>query len=245
MKIAVSGKGGSGKTLFSACLGILVARKKQVYMIDADPDGNLGLTLGFSENDLKQLSPIVTLKELIKERTSSDGSGLYKLNPEVSDIPEKYSLKKNNIRLLVLGEVKKASSGCYCPENAFLKALLRHLILRQEEVVIVDMPAGIEHLTRGTAGGIDILYIMVEPTSKSVQTAKRILALAKELGISQCVIVGNKIQAEHDVDFLKNTLTLEPQFCIKNDISLLKFEQNEISLDRTQFFHQIKDLLST
>jgi CO dehydrogenase maturation factor len=193
MKIAVSGKGGSGKTVFCASLGKILAENQTVYMIDADPDGNLGISLGFDEEELKKLKPISELKDLIKERTQQDSFGFYILNPEVSDIPEKYSLKKDNIYLLILGTIKKADSGCYCPENTFLKSLISHLILDKQETIIIDLPAGIEVLTRGVAKNVDCLYIIVEPTIKSVQTAQHIKSLAEELKIPQIIFVANKI----------------------------------------------------
>jgi len=207
MKIAITGKGGTGKTTISALFGYLFSKEgKEVFFVDADPDGNLGLTLGFSQEELSKIKPISEMKELIAERTELTDTGYFKLNPRVDDIPEKFSLKKDNLRFLVLGTLKKGGSGCYCPENAFLKALLRNLLVDREEIVILDMPAGIEHLTRGTAESVDLLLIVVEPTIKSIQTTERILTLASQLKIRNVKIVINKVVDEKDVDFVKENI---------------------------------------
>jgi CO dehydrogenase maturation factor len=241
MKIAVSGKGGSGKTVFCASLGKILAENQTVYMIDADPDGNLGISLGFDEEELKKLKPISELKDLIKERTQQDSFGFYILNPEVSDITEKYSLKKDNIYLLILGTIKKADSGCYCPENTFLKSLISHLILDKQETVIIDLPAGIEVLTRGVAKNVDCLYIIVEPTIKSVQTAQHIKSLAEELKIPQIIFVANKIISSQDIDFINQQLKNKIYKYINYDPLLVEFEQKKILLEQTNFYQQIKN----
>jgi len=241
MKIAVSGKGGSGKTVFCASLGKILAENQTVYMIDADPDGNLGISLGFDEEELKKLKPISELKDLIKEKTQQDSFGFYILNPEVSDIPEKYSLKKDNIYLLILGTIKKADSGCYCPENTFLKSLISHLILDKQETVIIDLPAGIEVLTRGVAKNVDCLYIIVEPTIKSVQTAQHIKSLAEELKIPQIIFVANKIISSQDIDFINQQLKNKIYKYINYDPLLVESEQKKILLAQTNFYQQIKN----
>ena len=203
MKIAISGKGGTGKTTITALLGYLYSKDRKVFLIDADPDGNLGNALGITRDELLKVVPIVEMKELINERTGSKGDGFFKLNPKVDDIPEKFSLKTGNIRLLVLGTMKKGGGGCFCPENAFLKSLLSHMLVGREEVVLLDMPAGIEHLGRGTARSVDILLIVVEPTMKSVQTAERVMKLSSDLGIENCRIIGNKIRSAEDLGFIR------------------------------------------
>jgi CO dehydrogenase maturation factor len=241
MKIAVSGKGGSGKTVFCTSLGKILAENQTVYMIDADPDGNLGISLGFDEEELKKLKPISELKDLIKERTQQDSFGFYILNPEVSDITEKYSLKKDNIYLLILGTIKKADSGCYCPENTFLKSLISHLILDKQETVIIDLPAGIEVLTRGVAKNVDCLYIIVEPTIKSVQTAQHIKSLAEELKIPQIIFVANKIISSQDIDFINQQLKNKIYKYINYDPLLVESEQKKILLAQTNFYQQIKN----
>jgi len=204
MKIAVTGIGGTGKTTLGAGLATLfVSEGKKVFAIDADPDANLALTLGFP--DPSKIKPLIELKELIEERTHAKVGSLnpyFKLNPRVDDIPEKYFAHHQGINLMVMGTVRGGGLGCTCPENAFLRALLSHLILEREEVVILDMEAGIEHLGRGTTKGIDKMIIVVEPGSRSIETAFRIKHLAEEIGIKNIAVVGNKIRHNSEKDFL-------------------------------------------
>jgi len=204
MKIAITGKGGVGKTTLAAGLATVFSRQgEKVFAIDADPDANLALSLGFPSPS--QIKPLIEMKELIEERTGAKPGGFnpyFKLNPRVDDIPEKYSVSHKGITLMVMGTVKGGGLGCACPENAFLKALLAHLILDRKEVVILDMEAGIEHLGRGTAKGVDKMIIVVEPGSRSIETAFRIKHLAKEIGIKNIAVVGNKIRHNSDREFL-------------------------------------------
>ncbi len=208
MKIAISGKGGVGKTLLASLLaGIFSDAGYSVIAIDADPDANLAASLGFS--DVVNVTPISQMKELIAERTETKAgkSGLYfKINPRVDDIPEKYSVKHGNIRLLIMGQVKKGGSGCYCPENALLAALLAHLLIARDEVVILDMAAGIEHLGRGTAKAVNKLIVVVEPSRASIETTYRIEKLAKDIGITSISLVGNKINNQSEREFLTSSL---------------------------------------
>ena len=163
MKIAISGKGGVGKTLLASLLCKTFAEAGySVIAIDADPDANLASTLGFPNAD--KIIPISDMKELAEERTGARGGQLgsfFKLNPKVDDLPEKYSQKHDGLRLMVMGRVKKGGTGCYCPENALLQALLTHLLIARDEVVILDMEAGIEHLGRGTAKAVDKLILTI------------------------------------------------------------------------------------
>ncbi len=205
MKIAVSGKGGVGKTLLSAFLArAFAAGGYKVIAVDADPDANLGATLGFP--DAAQITPISRLKELIRQRTgaSETAGGLYfKLNPKVDDLPDEYAVSRDGIRLLVMGEARKGGSGCYCPENALLAALMAHLLLGRQEVVIMDMAAGIEHLGRGTARAVDLLMIVVEPGRASLETALRVKTLAGDLGIRELAVVGNKVRGADEEAYIR------------------------------------------
>jgi len=208
MKIAISGKGGAGKTLLAGLLSRSFAEDGyRVIAIDADPDANLAVSLGFPPGF--QPAPLSGMKELIEERTltETDKSGNYfKLNPHVSDIPDTYSAEHDGIRLLVMGQVKRGGSGCYCPENSLLAALVAHLILARDEVVIMDMAAGIEHLNRGTARKVDCLVIVAEPSRASIETARRIKILAGEIGLGRIMVVGNKIRSQSEKDFLISSL---------------------------------------
>ncbi|MFC1918778.1 AAA family ATPase [Chloroflexota bacterium] len=208
MKIAISGKGGVGKTLLASILSKIFAESGySVIAIDADPDANLAATLGFS--DPEQITPISEMSDLIEERTGvqpGQSAPYFRLNPKVDDIPEKYALKQNGIRLMRMGRVKKGGTGCYCPESALLKALLAHLLIARDEVVILDMEAGIEHLGRGTAGAVDKLIVVVEPGRRSIETAYSINKLAAELGLKNVAVVGNKVRDEKDRGFLVSSL---------------------------------------
>ena len=208
MKIAISGKGGVGKTLLSALLcKEFVQSGYSVIAIDADPDANLAATLNFPHPE--ELTPISELSSLIEERTgarSGQAAAFFRLNPKVDDLPEKYSLKHNGIRLMVTGRIKRGGTGCYCPEGALLQALLTHLLVQRDEVVILDMEAGIEHLARGTARAVDRLIIVVEPGRLSIDTAHRISKLAEDIGLENIAVVGNKIRGRQDKELVTASL---------------------------------------
>ena len=208
MKIAVSGKGGVGKTTFSALLiRTLNEQGKHVLAIDADPDANLAAALGIPDAD--RIVPIAEMKELIFERTEArPGSigGFFKLNPKVDDLPDALSAKLDNIKLMRLGGVQKGGSGCICPESTLLRALITHIVLARDEVVVMDMEAGIEHLGRATASAVDRLIVVVEPGRRSMDTASHIRKLASEIGLKNIVLVGNKIRGAKDETFLKENL---------------------------------------
>lgn len=208
MKIAVSGKGGVGKTMLSARLARAFAGDGySVIAIDADPDANLAASLGFPNPD--EVTPISEMSDLVEERTGArpgQSAPFYKLNPKVDDLPEKYSLKQDDIKLMVMGRIKRGGTGCYCPEGALLQALLSHLLLARKEVVILDMEAGIEHLARGTAKVVDQLIVVVEPGRRSIETALRIADLARDLGVHNLAVVGNKVHSDSDREFIVSSL---------------------------------------
>lgn len=206
MKIAITGKGGVGKTTLAGLLARLYAAEgRSVLAVDADPDANLASALGISPERASRALPLAEQSDLIEERTGSrPGSpgGMFSLNPKVDDIPDAYSIRHEGVRLLVVGKSKEAGSGCYCPENVLLRRLISHLILRSDEVVILDMEAGIEHLTRGTAGSVNAFIVVVEPGQRSMQTARQIESLARGLGVKEVFVVGNKIRQDSEKDFI-------------------------------------------
>ena len=208
MKIAISGKGGVGKTLLAAFLSQTFASAGySVIAIDADPDANLAATLGFPNPE--KITPISELNDLIEERVGvrpGTSGSFFKLNPKVDDLPEKYSVKMDGIRIMSMGRIKRGGTGCYCPEGALLQALVSHLLLQRDEVVILDMEAGIEHLSRGTIKAVDKLIIVVEPGRRSLETASTIKNLAQDLGLKNIAAVGNKIRSEADKQFIKSNL---------------------------------------
>jgi CO dehydrogenase maturation factor len=209
MKLAVSGKGGVGKTTFSSLLArTLSDRGINVLAIDADPDANLAAALGIADAD--GITPIAEMKELIFERTGAQPGtigGFFRLNPKVDDIPDALSVRLDNIKLMRLGSVKKGGSGCLCPESTLLKALVTHVVLGRNEVVIMDMEAGIEHLGRATAQAVDKLIVVVEPGRRSIDTAEHIRRLAAEIRLNHIAIVGNKIRGPKDEAFLRTHLS--------------------------------------
>jgi CO dehydrogenase maturation factor len=190
MKLAVAGKGGVGKTTLVALLAReAVARGYRALAVDADPDANLATTLGFPE----PVAPLAEERELIADRAGS--GGLIKLNPTVDDIPDQYAVKRDGISLLVLGGIRQGGGGCACPENSFLRGLLMHLLLERDELVLVDMEAGIEHLGRGTVEAVDVLLVVVEADKRTMETAVRTIRLAHEIGLERIMAVGNRIRS--------------------------------------------------
>jgi CO dehydrogenase maturation factor len=209
-KIAITGKGGVGKTTLAALLAHLYAEAGQpVIAIDADPATSLADALGVPEALLAQLSPIAQMEELVYERTGAkpgSAGGFFTINPRVDDIPERFSVLHRGIRLLQLGTISVGGSGCICPESALLKSLVTHVILYRNEVMILDMEAGVEHLGRATAGAVDAFLIVVEPGRRSVNTAHTIHKLAADIGVTRCFGVGNKIRSAADRDYVTANL---------------------------------------
>ena len=210
LKLAITGKGGVGKTTLCSLLARLYAAEgNTVLAIDANPDANLGTALGIPVEELSRITPIAQMKELVQERTGGKPGtigGFFKLNPRVDDIPERFSIAKDGVRLLVMGTVKKGGSGCMCPESALLRSLVNHLLLRRSEVVILDMDAGVEHLGRGTAESVDAFISVVEPGRRSLDTAQAIKRLAQDIGIKKCYVVGNKVTSGADRQFIIENL---------------------------------------
>jgi CO dehydrogenase maturation factor len=210
MKIACTGKGGVGKTTVAAILARLYAEEgRSVLAADVDPDANLGLALGFSEEELRSITPISKMKELVLERTGADAEGIgkfFRMNPKVDDIPEKFAKTKNGVKLLVLGTVDVAGAGCVCPEHVIIKRLISHLVISSDDVVIMDMEAGLEHLGRGTTSFMDSFIVVVEPGARSMQTYRKIRELALELGVRKISAVGNKVRGAEDEAFIRSNI---------------------------------------
>jgi CO dehydrogenase maturation factor len=210
MKIAVAGKGGVGKTTLSAILSKLYRDEgRNVLAIDADSNPNLASVLGIP---VTNIIPLTEQKSLVEERTKTKLGGygaVFKLNPKVDDIAQKFAVEHENIKLLVMGTVKTGESGCACPANILVKSLLSHLLLTEKDVVICDMEAGVEHLGRGTAKAVDSMIIVVEPGKRSIETANRIRALAKDLGIENVFVVGNKVRNEKERRFIEKSAQMD------------------------------------
>ena len=211
MKVAITGKGGVGKTTFAACLARLYADEgRKVLCADVDPDANLGLALGFSEEDLAKITPITEMKALIQERTEADQFERYfKINPKVDDLPDMLAQEINGVKLLLMGTIKQCGMCCVCPEHVILKRLLSHMIVQRDEVVIMDMEAGLEHLSRGTTDMVDRFIVVVEPGARSIQTYHSVQRLAADLGVSKVSVVANKIRDEYDEAFIREQVPEE------------------------------------
>ena len=227
MKIAIAGKGGVGKTFISGTLSRLFANDGfKVLAIDADPAMNLSYALGIPSDTSSKVRPIAENKELIEQRV---GKGpIYNIAPTVHDITENFGIVgPEGVMLLIMGTIRTGGSGCMCPANSLIRALIRHITLERKDIVIMDMEAGLEHLGRATIKGFDILLCVVEPGAQSIETAKKIKKLSNDIGIQKIMAIGNKIIQKEDIDFLKKSL---------NEVGLglihtIPFDQNVIKAD--------------
>jgi CO dehydrogenase maturation factor len=211
MKIAIAGKGGVGKTTLAGVMARYLAEGGyKVLAIDADPDANLASALGLAPELLKGVTPLAAMTPLVEERTGAKKgtfSGVFRLNPKVDDIPDAYSVTHRGVKLLMLGNIPQAEGGCFCPENVLLKGLLHHILVKRDEVVIIDMEAGLEHLTRGSTKYVDAFIVVVEPGQRSIATARQIIRLAQDLGVQKVYGVGNKVTSAEDRALIEEGLS--------------------------------------
>ena len=229
MKLAITGKGGVGKTTLSSTLARLYADEgRTVLAADVDPDANLGLALGLSQEEVDAIIPISKMRDLAKERTgASDDNRFYKLNPYVADIPVKFAKTVNGVKLLVMGTVDVGGSGCVCPEHVMLKSILSSLTYRKNDVVIMDMEAGLEHLGRGTAMNMDQFVVVIEPGARSVQTYRNVKRLAADLGVKRVRVVANKIRDDKDEEFIRSAIPAEDLLgCIHYNTEIMDADRN-------------------
>jgi len=207
MKLAITGKGGVGKTTLTALLAQVYADQgRDVLAVDADPSPCLAGALGFPDGMREKLHPIAEMDDLIYERTGAKKGqigGFFTINPKVDDIPEKFSVLHRGVRLLESGSVELGGSGCICPEAAILKTLFTHLLFREDDVLLLDMYAGVEHLGRATVDFVDAMIVVVEPTRRSLGTAAQIKKLANDIGLKRLYLVGNKVRNDEETTFLE------------------------------------------
>ena len=230
LKLAITGKGGVGKSTLAGTLARLMAADgRRVLAIDADPDANLASALGLPDDLRKSVHTISDERQLIEERTGAKArefGQVFRLNPDVSGIAEQYGTHYAGTDLLVLGAAQTAGGGCACPEAVLLKSLVRHLVLQRDEVVILDMEAGIEHLGRGTAMGVDLILTVVEPGRRSFETAHRIRQMAGSLGIRRFAVVLNKSSAAEDRRWVAQ------EFGAENVLGVIPFDRRIAEADR-------------
>lgn len=231
MKIAVSGKGGVGKTTIAGTLARILAHEGfKVLAIDADSNANLALSLGIPLDQAQQIVPVSENVALIEEKTGvqpESYGGVFRLSFRVDDIIERYGVRTiEGVNLLVMGVVRSAGQGCMCPANALVRALIRYLIMRREEVVILDMEAGTEHFGRRTAENVNVMLVVADANLKSLETAKTISGLSKEMGIEQVFIVGNKVLNAFEEDVIR-------AYCSKNTIPLLGLIPYDIEIRKS------------
>lgn len=229
LKIAIGGKGGVGKTTVTSLLArcLAVTETNKVIAIDADPVANLAAGLGIPDD--QPITPISELTDLIEERTGAKAGtmgGFFTLNPKVDDIPDRFSITKDDVKLLVMGTVQSGGSGCICPESTILKALMNHLVLVREDIVVMDMEAGVEHLGRATSASVDALLIVVNPGARSRAAAVKIRKLGADIGIKQIFVIGNRVKNSDDEQLIRESL---PDFKI---IGFLPEDDEIVAADR-------------
>jgi len=232
MKLAICGKGGVGKSTIAALLcEALLEQGFQVLAIDADPSPHLARLLGFA--GAEEVVPLAEMKELLAARAEKDGP-FYSLNPKVDDLPEKFMLHRDGLKLMVLGAVREAGGGCSCPEQTVLRRLLSLLLLQSKEAVVVDMEAGVEHFGRATVSAIDAVLVVVQPYRGSLETAKQIERMAKDLRISNIYFIGNQVNTPEDEEFLNKELGTPLLLSFPRDEEILRLERAGLPLKKAR-----------
>ncbi|MGY0287729.1 MAG: ATP-binding protein [Candidatus Methanodesulfokora washburnensis] len=239
MKILVAGKGGTGKTTVSALLShFFCSSGHDVLALDTDSTPNLAMSIGVSPDISKSIVPLVKNEDLVEERTGArpgESWGVFfNLSPEVEDIVEKYGIKiKDKLSLLVVGSIDSAKQGCLCPAIALARSLLKHILLKNDQIVIVDAEAGAEVFGRGLAEDFDYMLCMSEPTLRSLEISKNLIRMADELGIRNNVLVVNKVvDEERAIRLVKRVVPGVRSFFIGYDPEMSSYEEEGLSVER-------------
>jgi CO dehydrogenase maturation factor len=253
LKIAVSGKGGVGKTTVVALMARMLAQDGvKVLAVDADPSPSLAVAVGIPPEEREKMKPLSTMFDLIEERTGvkpgAGYGGMFKMNPEVGDLTESLSVEgPDKVEVLVLGTIQKGGNGCYCPESTLLRRVMDHLLLEEDEVVFMDMEAGLEHLGRGTARSVDVMLIVVEPGARSLETAASIKKLAEDLKIKRLVAVANKVASPEESEAVSAKLKaigLEQLGEIPRNDNLVKADLEGIAVIDAEGIEDVKAAVS-
>ncbi len=203
MKLAVSGKGGVGKTTLVALLAASLAeRGYRVTVIDADPNPTLAAALGLPP---LPMTPLLELREEIEQRVGG-ADGIVRLNPKVDDLVERVAVTHRGIRLVVAGAITRGGAGCACPQSVLLRRVIEFLALERDQALLVDLEAGLEHLGRRSAHAADALLVVLDPSRASLETAGRIRRLAGEIGIAEVLGVANRVRGSTDEAFMTEHL---------------------------------------
>jgi CO dehydrogenase maturation factor len=198
-RVVITGKGGVGKTTLTSCLATQLARNGvNVLAVDEDPQMNLPHALGLGVAKAGEIVPLNLNHGYIEEKTgirpgASGWGAMFKLNPDVDDVVERFGVKvADNLNLLVMGTVKQAGGGCLCAENVLLDSTIRHLALRNNEAILLDTQAGVEHFGRALAKGFNHCLVVSDDTFNALTVAEHSARLARESGIGRVSLVINR-----------------------------------------------------
>ncbi len=195
IRIVVVGKGGVGKTTLTALLACVLSRQNiRVLAVDGDPQANLAATLGIPPS--QPITPISEQKSYIQEKTGGipGRGGFMVLNPDIADVAERFAVTTGEgIRLLVMGGVRNAGSGCLCPEYTLISTILASTASLPDDAVILDTPAGLEHFGRAVAQGFEYALIVTDESYNARAVARDLSRLARQCGIRQVILVVNRV----------------------------------------------------